>query len=248
MDPHAGLAPLDSAAEERDPIERALGITVGPGEIRALFTAATDWGTASRDMHPGDWYIVGEGLRALRDDERDLALSYFTDDALMARAWRLASEASDVSLAVGALDPVGGPAEEAMALDPKCERRDQWPEHRRQAEETYRSRVSSLAVDVLDAIAGIYKPRDGFKPATRRALASTPAAAPARARNRESHRGRPGHSTRRRATARDGPDDGPGEPPAAARCSRCGGALLWSDGRLLCANRRCDAYGKGGAA
>jgi hypothetical protein len=65
-----------------------------------------------------------------------------------------------------------------------------------------------------------------------------------RPQNRRRGAGRPRASAvRSSARSGDSGDDPPGSSAASARCSACGGILLWQGGTLACANRSCPRWG-----
>lgn len=193
-----------------------LGREIPVEHLRAVFTAAGDWFVTSRDMHPDDYAHAAEGLRALPQEERDIALAYLLDDALMERAsailttcnpedaatfelWRLAT----------ALDPISGPLQ---VLEKKLW--DERPEGATtvvldyseldDARERYEERIQRLGHALHTHLAPA-----PTEPATRRAMH-----APRRRHTSQRPRARR-HRSRRRAVARAGPSsesgsDGPG--------------------------------------
>jgi hypothetical protein len=74
-------------------------------------------------------------------------------------------------------------------------------------------------------------------------------------RSRGGSRGREHRERRhvaRSTSSADGGSDGPGDPPRPGwrwanshyeRCRSCGTTLVWSDGRLICPQRSCPAWG-----
>lgn len=96
------------------PLRELLGVDIDPAHLPHLFAAVGDWITVVDD--PEDYYIVGEGLRALPDDERHIGCGFFDNVELMERLDALMREDPEISCLGMALCPVNGIAEAMYEL------------------------------------------------------------------------------------------------------------------------------------
>lgn len=93
------------AADPTVTLTRLLGRNVAPGHVRPWLVAALDW-----QSNCGDPETDGEGLRALDERERQIALYFFSDSVLMARTAELLEEDGELARLAGDIDPINATA------------------------------------------------------------------------------------------------------------------------------------------
>ncbi len=170
----------------------ALGYPVTPEQLPALCAALADW-TSDDDES------AGEGIRALPDDERDVAFRFLKNRVLLARFGLLVNRSPKLFQCFLRLDPVNGPLVDADRYQGvgRLERGRRMYEaavaHRR------RAMAHELVCTFNSVMRGHPKPAQPVISLRTRGRTGSP--------RRREHRS----TTRRKSASRAGPDD-PAEP------------------------------------